>query len=185
MTVLHECYQSGDDLVMTVYSTIWTAVVFTVGTVGVDEDHNITSVKIKCYRTGLPGTIDVSIRACDGAGKPTGSDLSTGSFNGDVVTDSSPGALKEVTMTSYTLAAGTQYAIVIAVPSGDSSNKLNVRYDNNDGAYTGGDRHNSNDSGSTWSIGTNDDYIFEVYGDAVVVGAEESMSFGVRRRTMV
>ncbi|MBA7630621.1 hypothetical protein ES703_38145 [subsurface metagenome] len=42
------------------------------------------------------------------------------------------------------------------------------RYDNNNGGYAGGDREGSGDSGSNWTTYTNDDFLFEEWGDPPV-----------------
>jgi hypothetical protein len=67
-----------------------------------------------------PGVISVDLYATDGSGLPTGSSLSSGSFNGSEVATLSGSASVEssyqsvkVPMTAYSLAASTKYAIVL------------------------------------------------------------------------
>jgi len=185
MTVLHECYQSGDDASFSVSDTVWGAMSFTVGVVGANEEHSLTSVKMKFKRTGSPGMVDVEIYEVDGSGHPTGSVLSSGSFDGDAVTTDAAGELVSCTMSSYVLQPSTKYIIVVYMTGGGLLDYLSWFYDNNNGAYTGGDRTKSIDSGSTWDVLINDDCIFEVYGTPPSTAVEESMSFGVKRRILV
>ncbi|GAJ19661.1 unnamed protein product [marine sediment metagenome] len=47
--------------------------------------HKITSVKLKLWKEGSPGTVTISIRATDGRGHPTGGDLCSGTINGNTI----------------------------------------------------------------------------------------------------
>ncbi|GAH21280.1 unnamed protein product, partial [marine sediment metagenome] len=79
--------------------------------------HKITKVKLKLYRVGSPGTATVSIRATSGL-HPTGSDLCSGTTNGDTLPEGSPYEWREITLgDGANLASGTKYAIVIRAPS--------------------------------------------------------------------
>jgi len=77
---LYEYYNTGDDSSTNVYNITWYAQTFTPSVA-----HTITSVKLLLYRTGSPGTVTVSIRATDGSGHPIGSDLCSGTTNGDTL----------------------------------------------------------------------------------------------------
>jgi len=158
-----ELYISGDDTHTDLQSgTSWKAQTFTPSIA-----HSITSVKLKLFRVGSPGTITVSIRATDGSGHPTGDDLTSGTTDGDTLTTNNAGEWREVTLTSYTLSAGTKYAIVIRALSADASNYFACREHINSPTYTGGNREYSTDSGSSWSATTGADMMFRDRGPAV------------------
>lgn len=137
---------------------------FTVGNVGINENHNITSVKLKIYRLGNPGTMIVGIREVDGVGKPTGGDLSNGSINANLL-GIGPGVFVEISMSSYTLQASKEYAIVIRCPDGNIiTDCVNARTDGS-WPYPYGEYHGwSNNSGGTWTAGGTKTILFEEWG---------------------
>jgi hypothetical protein len=170
MATLYEYQTGGSSYGGNVGGALWKAQTFTVGTAGTNENFNISSVKLKLYRVGSPGTLTVSIRTATGgeSGTVTGSsDLSSGTFNGNTVTTNTAGQIYEISMSSYTLTASTSYAIVLSASAGDGSNYLSpIRNSQVSPApYSGGQRNGSTDSGSSWS-GLSTDYYFEVYGDS-------------------
>ena len=133
------------------YGVSWLAQTFT--TVGA---LTIEAISLFLYRVGNPGTITVSIRATDGTGKPTGEDLTSGTTDGNTLTDSSDGEWREVTLTPYLLNAATKYAIVARATGGTAANAGKWKQDSLD-PYAGGANHESGDSGSTWTVaGTHD-----------------------------
>ena len=159
MATLYEHYNTGD--VVTggeAWGSIWHAMTFTTGT----TKHTVTSVKLKLYRNGLPGTVTVSIRATSD-GTPTGGDLTSGTTNGDAFTTDTGGAWYEITMPSYDLSINTMYAIVVRAPSAGSHVTWRA-----DGSFTSGKRWVSVNSGSTWTgpYGVNL-YMFEVWGETI------------------
>ena len=76
---MYEYYNTGDDASGRAYGNEWRAQTFTPSV-----SFNITSVKLKLFREGNPGTVTVSIRATSG-GVPTGSDLCWGTTNGSTL----------------------------------------------------------------------------------------------------
>lgn len=165
---IYEYYNTGDDNHVWLYGSYWVAQTFTPSVT-----HTITSVKLKLFRNGLPGTITVSIRATSG-GQPTGTDLCSGTTNGDTLTTSAPGVWREIALGSgYGLSAGTTYAIVIRATSGDSSNYVLWRVDGSSPTYGGGMYLLSSNSGSSWTSGASYDLMFEEWGNVnVTVGWE-------------
>lgn len=161
---LYEYYTTGDDDATIIYGVNWNAQTFTIGTVGTDENHNITSVKLLLYRVGSPGTLTIAITAVDGDGKPTGADLTSGTTNGDTLTDVFTGDWREITLTPYELQASTQYAIIVKALSGDGSNYLRWRRDVSSPTYAGGTHAYTDDSGSSWNVVATQDCLFEEYG---------------------
>jgi len=158
----YEYYNTGDDSFVGVRGVYFKAQTFTVGAVG----HAVTSVKLLLYRVGSPGTVTVSIRATDGT-HPTGSDLTSGTINGNSLSTDSAGVWYEIALTSYALSADTKYAIVVRAPSGaDYNNELRWRYDSTSPTYNGGNREDSDSSGVTWSSNTASDLMFEVWSNS-------------------
>jgi len=167
---LYEFYTSGDDSAHPIYGANWGAQTFTPQ----QEGHLISSVKLKLYKTGSPGpgTVTVSIKSVDGSSEPTGSDLASGTYDGDTL-GATPGALVEITFTTpYALTVGTEYAIVVRATSGLITKFVGWRNDVGDGTYSGGSMCVSTNSGSTWTVASGYDFMFEEYGTELNVGTE-------------
>lgn len=153
---IQQSYIVDDNTFDNFFSQYWRGQTFT--TTGA---YTVTSVKLKIYRSGSPGTITVSIRDTT-AGKPSGIDLCSGTTNGNTLTGVDPGEWREITFgAGYALNATTKYAIVIH--GGDTSNRIFWRVDTTSPAYTGGNYVSSTDSGVSWSTETYD-AMFEVWG---------------------
>ena len=99
----------------------WYAQTFTA-----ELNHQVTSVKLYLCRDGSPGTLTVSIRATDGSGKPTGSDLASGTTNGNTLPQYGSGnEWRQVTLSpTLSLTQNTKYAIVVRAPSGNTNNTI-------------------------------------------------------------
>jgi len=165
MATLYEYYNTGDDAYWGgPYGAHWGAQTFTPATA-----HKITSVKLKLFRIGSPGTATVSIRATDGNGLPTGADLCSGTIDGNTLTTNEAGLWYEITLgAGYNLAASTKYAIVVR-QNGDADNHVGWRGDWTNPTYAGGSFAQSADSGATWSAGTDIDFMFEDWGTPLAV----------------
>jgi hypothetical protein len=155
---LQAYYIINDDSYDTANLTRWLAQTFTVGATG----HSITSVKLKMFRIISPGTVTVSIRATS-SGHPTGSDLTVGTINGNLLTTNSNGLWYEIALTEYKLSANVKYAIIVRGSAG-GSNAVCWRCDAFGSIYPGGNREWSINSGDTWTSGTDSDFMFEVWG---------------------
>jgi hypothetical protein len=71
-----------------------------------------------CFRlykeSGAAGVLDVSIRACDGDGKPTGIDLAIATIDVGGIGADSPGDIKETGLSvGVNLTSGTYYALIL------------------------------------------------------------------------
>jgi len=132
---------------------------FTVGS----SEYNITSVKLKMFRTAFPGTMYVNITTTDGNGHPTWNNVTSGEIETDNFTSSSPGAWYQINVTSYALQPNTKYAIVCMVYGGPS-NWMNWRADGSSPTYSGGNLEYSDTEGATWTSSTTKDLMFEVWG---------------------
>lgn len=139
-------YNDGTGAGKGVYDTFWMAQTFTP-----TVNHNVTTIKIKCARTGSPGTVTVSIRATSG-GLPTGIDLVSGTFNGDTISEWNNYEWVSVTLgRAYKLLADTMYAIVVKAPAGSESPENVLYWQLSSDSYSGGTFCESDDSGSTWA----------------------------------
>ena len=158
---LYQKYTTGDNSQDSVYGAFWGGQSFTPVL-----NHKITSVKIKVYRTGNPGTVTVSIKGTDGDGKPTGADLASGTFDGNAITADTAGEWKEIVFSSpyYALRPVTKYAMVSRAPDGDASNKITWRMDSATAAYTGGEYLLSANGGLTWAATPTYDRMFVEFG---------------------
>lgn len=153
---LYEYYITGYDTDQPIGSSTWGAQTFTVGIVS----HTITSVKLNVYKDGNPGTITVSIKAVDINGKPTGNDLTSGTYDGNSLTGY-PGQWITINLTEYVLSASTMYAIVIR----SNGNYFRLQVDWSSPSYSGGAYQHSTNSGVSWTTLTTGDFLFEVYGN--------------------
>lgn len=162
---LYEYYNTGDNTASTAYSNYWTGQTFTPAIA-----HKNTSVKLKLYKVGSPGTITASIRATDGEGHPTGEDLCSGTTDGNTLTEDTSGEWREITLgDGYNLNADTKYAIVVRALDGTSSHFLRWRLDSTDPTYAGGASEYSDNSGVDWSTTLTYDKMFEEWGEALGV----------------
>lgn len=113
--------------------------------------YTAASVKLALSRSSTPGTFTVTLYAVDGAGKPTGAALASGTSDGDTLSEGLTVEWRETTFAATTtIIAGTQYAIVLSCTTADASNTVNWFY-TNDPSPDPGDSWKSTDGGSTWS----------------------------------
>lgn len=164
--MLFEYYTSNDDDNKDVYGTKWRAQTFTLGNVGLDATTTITGISIKAWRSGFgsPGTVTAVITSTDGSGLPTGSDLSTGTYNGNNFSFISPGGWYDFTMSAATLEADAKYALILKATSGSAANYVNWRDDKSSPSYSGGNMCVSTNSGTSWTSETTADAMFKIYG---------------------
>ena len=168
----YEYYDVGDASNASLFGKNWGAQNFTV----VAPKHTVTSVKLKLWRSGSPGTVTVSIRATDENGHPTGGDLTSGTTDGNTLPTGSPYEWREIALTEYTLSVGTKYAIVCRAPDGNGVNYIVWRYDASDPEYAGGNYEFSSDSGASWSSNLSADFMFEVWGNPAGVSYTQTIS---------
>ena len=87
----------------------------------------IESVQFKLFRSGTPGTFNVELYAVDGSNHPTGDALSSGSYNGNILTTGTTGLWTSISMSAYTMSSGTSYALVIDPINAISPNYVGVK----------------------------------------------------------
>lgn len=155
--LVREKYQTGDDGDGVIYGNNHDSQTFTPS-----ADHNLNHVMIRVKRVGTVegNTMTVAIRATDGAGKPTGADLISKAFDFNGL----PSAVTNIQVffsSSTAVVSGTKYAIVVYLSGGDAGTYLVWRRDGSSPSYAGGSRVYSTDAGSTWTVDTANDYIFD------------------------
>ncbi len=162
---LYEFYDVAPDDTRGITSLTFRAQTFTLGTVGANTAHKITSIKAKLQDTNHigAGTLTVGIYATS-AGKPTGSALATGTKAISTISTGTP-TLYEILISSCPLlSVSTMYAMVFST---DQATGLDLS-GKTSGAYSGGTRVDSTDSGMNWTITSTEDYIFYEYGISTV-----------------
>jgi hypothetical protein len=157
--ILHEYNHTGNSSDI-IYGSFWHSQTFTPVT-----SHTITAVKLNMAGVGtLTGlTLNVGIRATDTNGKPTGSNLASGSLSASSIT--SGYSIYTITLGSgYYLTAGKKYAIIMSLPGGTTSNRVNYKVSTTN-VDSGGNCGYSTNSGSTWGDYSSWDAWFEEWGN--------------------
>ncbi|GAH48477.1 unnamed protein product, partial [marine sediment metagenome] len=165
---LCERYNTGEDYQWGSWDGNWSAQTFTIGNTGANVDHRITSVKLRLYRIGSPGTGTVAIYTTDGNGKPDEVTSATVNYNFNNLGTNTSGAWVEFTFSSpVMLSPSTKYAIVISAPNGNYENSIWWKADTESPSYTGGDGYYSSNSGGSWTLAESPaaDLMFETYTD--------------------
>lgn len=164
---LFEFYNENDDYTAeNGYGDIWGYQIFTLGAVGEDGDHHITSVKLLLSRNGTPGDLTLLIQG-ENDGKPDGITLTSGTTNGNTLPIGESFEWREIAVTPYLLSASTKYAMVLQCLGGSSGNSMNTRMDEYpDPGYPGGTAGYTVNAGSDWTI-LPADWMFEEYGTPV------------------
>jgi len=158
---LRDSCNTGDSARTWVYSTYYRGQTFTPS-----GSYKITSVKLRLYRYGSPGTLNVNVYATDGSGHPTGSALCSGTTDGDTLPTGSPYEWRYITLgAGYQLTASTKYVIVASLANEGLGwgHRVYWRYTSPSG-YAGGNLIHSSDSGSSWDDWATYDAMFEVWG---------------------
>jgi hypothetical protein len=152
-------YTTGQDDRESAFGTVWRSQVFT-------AEATATAKKVWLYLSrqgaGTGASWVVALKAVDGAFKPTGANLCSGTINLDYVGTGFD--WYEFDMGAGTaLTLGTKYAIVLYSAGGDGTHYANVGCDTTL-AYGGGKFWYSVDSGSTWTDGARETWgmVFQV-----------------------
>ena len=126
-----EIYNTGDNSNYNAYgSDRWCGAFFVAS-----RGFRLTSVLLKMYRTGSPGTLVISIRGLapnysTNYGREQNAIVSQ-TTDGNTLTNVSPGEWREVIFPSgIDVYPGIVYCIDLMAPSGDSSNYVNLRLNN-------------------------------------------------------
>lgn len=156
---LYEYWNEADPVMTWVHGDFWQGQTFMP-----QVDHTITSVKLKMYRHGLPGTLTVSIRDVDVDGHPKNIDMSLGSTDGDTLPTAYAGEWREISMgAGGEVGKDTPYCIIVRALSGDQNNY--VRWLSSTAKpYTRGTHEFSSNGGASWDTNTTRDMMFKEYG---------------------
>ncbi|MFW6377137.1 MAG: hypothetical protein ACOCZ5_00690 [bacterium] len=121
--------------------------------------HFPSKISLFGYRIGDPENITVSLRE-----NLTGEDIINKSYSLDGLTTSSSGEWFDIQFDFHDelFYNDTEYSIVIRVPEGDFSNRLNLYYAS-EGTYDNGNIYESTDGGSSWNEGVDSDLIFKYH----------------------
>lgn len=141
--------------------------------------HTFTMIALYLRRVGNPGTLTVSLRAVDVSHRPTGPDLTSGSIDGNSITTDPSGARYEIELTPYLYPSALELAIVVRVPGGSDTNRLEWQFNPNN-PYPLGQAGWSDNAGSTWTMNPNSDAIFEEWG--LSLDGSKPMSIYRKRR---
>jgi hypothetical protein len=159
----YEYYNTGDDSVSAdIYGDNWIAQGITIGSSGPNENFTISKVKLKLYRNGSPGTINIDIYD---ALIPLGNIVSAGTIDGDTLTTATSGDWYTINMGPFIMETSTDYYIVVKALSGDGSNYIIWRSDGSSPTYGGGSYLGSSNGGDSWFATGGKDLMFEVWGD--------------------
>jgi len=123
-----EGYTTGDNASLQAYGATYYGGALFVPLRG----FNLTSVRLKMYRTGSPGILTISIRGMRYQGETLSTeqnDIVSGTTDGDTLTTSTSGEWRETTMSpSLYVYPGHIYTIMVQAPTGNDVNRVNVRY---------------------------------------------------------
>lgn len=163
MSTLYERWDSPGDNLHAMYTKYYLAQTFTVGNTGDNVSHNITGIKLRMRYVDAAWNFIVSIRAVDGAGNPTGPNLTSTVVNSSELTTNI--AWIEITLPQYKLDKNTKYAIVIGAPDAPGGGGGIVEWSRSTGhGYTGGNWVYSSDYGVTWIPNLSREFTFYEYG---------------------
>ena len=130
----------------------------------------MAGVKIKVARNGLPGTGKIHIRETDSAGKPTGADLASATFNANALPALPANAPAESHIYTWqyvtfgnllSLGKNKRYALIVSATGGSSSYVAWWRFDN---TPLSSRVISSVDSGVTWGNPSTITAMFQVFG---------------------
>lgn len=171
----------------------WSSQSFTIGTTGDNIDFLLDKVSVYINNlliVGSPGDLNISIREANPDGSPKEEDIATGTITEAEILAIS-GEEKEVTLRTANnkrllLEKDLMYVFIANAPAGDASNQYRLRWSRNTNSYAGGTRYFSTNSGSTWSISTNNDLTFQIKGAPIypttrlITGVLERVKFDGR-----
>ncbi|KKN17998.1 hypothetical protein LCGC14_0960240 [marine sediment metagenome] len=157
---LQDYYNTGDDQDSYGIGTasLWAGQSFTP-----QSDYNINEVKLYGRRSGSPGVMTVTIKQADGDGKPTGNVLASGTIDVDTI-DTNNEWISISLGEGAGLSGSQQYVLYCNIPTASSGNVFTWRGDSSSPTYAGGNFIHSSDGGSSWTLATNIDLMFETWG---------------------
>jgi len=158
---LYERYIDTGNNARIVGGTEWKAQTFTAGTTGEDVDFWIGNVTVRIDDWGDPsGLLRAEIQGVDGANKPDGNTIAFGTM--DIATVPAGATNMNITMNGSIINSGTQYALVLTHTEEAGTG---VNWWDNEGSdnYAGGSYASSSDSGSSWTLEADRDFVFLIW----------------------
>jgi len=153
-------YEGDNNTARGPFGNNWEGMTFT--TVGA---FTLAMVSLYMFETGTSPDATLYIYAT-AAGVPTGAALGQATITSAMV--GAAAAWVDVVLDSgVSLNAATQYAFVLANPSGNTTNRFSWYLDTTSPTYSGGSRVYSSNGGSSWNIDTTDDVNFRLYSESV------------------
>jgi hypothetical protein len=151
----YEYYQSLENDYSYTGTTVWVGQTFTT-----TSTHTVTNVKLKLSNSGTTSLGVIRIYETS-AGLPTGSPITTGTFDPSTI-GTSP-TLFDISVTPVLLVDATKYAIIIHVTSLDlPTNHVSIYYEAT-GGYSGGNVFTSQDNLATYNTYAYD-ATFQIWG---------------------
>ena len=178
MTSYNSDYTTGDDSDADLSAaTTWFCQTFTPNG---DMWPRLVKVYVRCTSATLALTAYASIRATDVNGKPTGPDLIISDVQDCNFQASNTWVefqMQGTPPTDVKLNSGTKYALILEFTSITLTKHLYWRYDGSSPTYTGGSYGASTDSGSTWTMDTSKDFMFEILGSGKAIKSLNTQVF--------
>lgn len=163
----HESYDWKKTAYLLFYPPYWRSESFTP-----QNSHTLTKVRLRLRRKGLPGTLNIHIRAADASHLPILPDLATGSIDGNSLTDAGWGDWYLIDLgAGVALSANTEYCIILEAPSSTSS-KYVEWVGSTASNYPNGLHALSSNNGVTWAAQATQDGYFIEYETAQVGGTK-------------
>lgn len=135
----------------------------------VTENHALVGVRLKMYRTGLPGTVTVRVWSVSGD-LPLEPTSYYGMINGNLLEETpigNKGPWEEILFSSVlNVSIGQRFAIVVESQGADVYNMLAVAF-HITGTYSGGRSCVSTDAGVSWTGQSNYDLVFQTLKDII------------------
>jgi hypothetical protein len=163
--IMYEALSTGQDGNSdAIHGANWADMQFTVGA----TSHTATSIHLYLKRLGSPGTVTVSLRNA-AAGLPTGADLISTTFDGNLLTTGYDWYSYNISET--TLTATLQYAIVVRATAGDVNNCVYWGIDAG-GGLANAVYGKSVNSGVTFATDAPKDALFEIWSSPISQGLQ-------------
>ena len=152
-------YNLGEDAAVNYGKDHWLAQTFTLA-----DLYVVWRCRFKSYATIGNKFYEFAIRATDGTGKPTGSDLASTTLSPTGEEEYSPGKWRRFDFGTFPNLPAGLYALIVRVPDATATWHYKLRCDETAPTYAGGKAWRSTDSGASWTEIANTDFMFEVWG---------------------
>lgn len=154
-----EYYTTGEDANVEAQLDTWLAQTFKVG----NYSHTVDYARIKLIDLGdNTGTLTLSIQGINASYAPDGTDICSATMSAADVSATATWYIFDFTDTG--LEANTTYALVLR----NSGIDIGWQVDGSSASYAGGSEWTSTDAGVLWAADTDDDYMFEIWGEDVL-----------------